>query len=66
MTQPLITIAILAALAAVFLLHQHGFGNTLLSIGMWFYDAGTAFNSRAERRRKLVVQRWMERLEAAE
>ena len=66
MTEPILTLLLLAILAIIFVLNQHGYGNTLLSIGLFFYDAGTRFNARSARRRKLLVQRWAERLEAAE
>jgi hypothetical protein len=63
---PFTIVATLLLTAALFVVSQHGWGNTLLSLGMLLYDAGTRFNQRSERRRREVVRQWIERLEAAE
>jgi len=62
---PLTFIATLGLTASLYILFQHGWGNTLISLGTTIATSGMRFNARAERRRKVVVAEWMARLEEA-
>ncbi len=63
---PLAILSTLILTGLLYVLSQHGFGNTLLSIGMWFYDAGVRFNQRTDERRVVVIRQWTQRLGRAE
>jgi hypothetical protein len=63
---PLTVVLTLALAALVFVLSQHGWGNTLISIGTRIAHSGAKFNERTEARRKVVVREWARRLAEAE
>ena len=53
----------LATLAIWFVISKHGWGNTLIALGGWLFDAGTGFNRRTDERRAVVMKQWRERAE---
>ena len=62
---PLTFITTLALTALLYVLSQHGWGNMLISLGTAIAASGMRFNTRSERRRRVVVAEWMARLEEA-
>jgi len=62
---PLTFIATLVLTGLLYILFQHGWGNTLISLGTRIAASGMRFNARTEARRRVVVAEWMARLEEA-
>ena len=55
----------MAATALLFVVTQHGLGNTLKAIGIAFLNAGTAHERRVAARRVQVQQAMVQALESA-